>query len=92
MCRYLELQAEERKRLEKKFSAYIDAILKVADYGLALPEFALIPENGAIEAGIEQFKSYLETEQQQNDVSERIRSKYKAWIDASGQNIPPPLV
>ncbi|MGN7738437.1 hypothetical protein ACTJKT_00365 [Pseudomonas sp. 22526] len=90
MCRYLELQAEERKRLEKKFSAYIDAILKVADYGLALPEFALIPENGAIEAGIEQFKSYLETEQQQNDVSERIRSKYKAWIDASGQNIPAP--
>ncbi|AMS17914.1 hypothetical protein A3218_27825 [Pseudomonas chlororaphis] len=90
MCRYLELQAEERKRLEKKFSAYIDAILKVADYGLALPEFALIPENGAIEAGIEQFKSYLETEQQQNDVSERIRNKYKAWIDASGQNIPAP--
>jgi hypothetical protein len=86
----LEGVASERKKVEKDFAAYIDSILKVADYGLALPEFAFIPDTGDISAGVEKFKSYLEMEQQQTKLSEQIRSKYKAWIDASGQNVAAP--
>lgn len=90
MCGYLADVASDRKKVEKDFSAYIDSILKVADYGLALPEFALIPESGEISAGIEKFKSYLEMEQQQIKLTEQIRTKYKTWIDASGQNVAAP--
>lgn len=90
MCSYLEGVASDRKKVEKDFAAYIDSILKVADYGLALPEFAFIPDTGDISAGVEKFKSYLELEQQQTKLSEQIRSKYKAWIDASGQNAAAP--
>jgi len=90
MCGYLKEVANERKKVEKDFAAYIDSILKVADYGLALPEFALIPDTGDISAGIEKFKAYLEMEQQQIKLTEQIRSKYKAWIDASGQNVAAP--
>ncbi|WP_438301813.1 hypothetical protein [Pseudomonas sp. NMS19W] len=90
MCGYLKEVANERKKVEKDFAAYIDSILKVADYGLALPEFALIPDTGDISAGVEKFKAYLEMEQQQIKLTEQIRSKYKAWIDASGQNVAAP--
>lgn len=90
MCGYLKNVADERKKVEKDFAAYIDSILKVADYGLALPEFALIPDTGDISAGIEKFKAYLEMEQQQVKYTEQIRTKYKAWIDASGQNVAAP--
>ncbi len=90
MCGYLNDVANERKKIEKDFAAYIDSILKVADYGLALPEFALIPDTGEISAGIEKFKSYLEMEQRQVKLAEQIRTKYKAWIDASGQNVAAP--
>lgn len=90
MCGYLKEVANEREKVEKDFAAYIDAILKVADYGLALPEFALIPDTGDISAGIEKFKTYLEMEQRQIKLTEQIRTKYKAWIDASGQNVAAP--
>lgn len=90
MCGYLKEVANEREKVEKDFAAYIDAILKVADYGLALPEFALIPDTGDISAGIEKFKAYLEMEQRQIKLTEQIRTKYKAWIDASGQNVAAP--
>jgi hypothetical protein len=90
MCGYLADVASERKKVEKDFAAYIESILKVADYGLAVPEFALIPDTGNISAGVEKFKAYLEMEQRQITLSEQIRTKYKAWIDASGQNVAPP--
>lgn len=90
MCGYLKDVANDRKKVEKDFAAYIDSILKVADYGLALPEFALIPDTGEISTGIEKFKSYLEMQQQQIKLTEQIRTKYKAWIDASGQNVAAP--
>ncbi len=71
------------------YHEYTDAIIKVAEYGIALPEYALI-SGGDIATGIEQFKLYLDTEKQQSEINDRLREKYKNWIDATGQNAQAP--
>ncbi|AZC57243.1 MULTISPECIES: LysM peptidoglycan-binding domain-containing protein [Pseudomonas] len=67
---------------------YTDAIMKVAEYGIALPEFALIDDGLA--TGIQQFRLYLETEKKQSKVNDRLREKYRRWIEATGQNAQAP--
>ncbi|SEK81149.1 LysM domain-containing protein [Pseudomonas sp. NFIX51] len=67
---------------------YTDAIMKVAEYGIALPEFALIDDGLA--TGIQQFRLYLETEKKQSEVNDRLREKYRRWIEATGQNAQAP--
>ncbi|KAF2395035.1 hypothetical protein FX983_03018 [Pseudomonas frederiksbergensis] len=71
------------------YHEYTDAIIKVAEYGIALPEHALI-SGSDITSGIEQFKLYLDTEKQQSEINERLRTKYKNWIEATGQNAQAP--
>jgi murein DD-endopeptidase MepM/ murein hydrolase activator NlpD len=71
------------------YHEYTDAIIKVAEYGIALPEYALISGND-ITSGIEQFKLYLDTEKQQSEINDRLRKKYKNWIEATGQNAQAP--
>ncbi|WXL24750.1 LysM domain-containing protein [Ectopseudomonas mendocina] len=69
------------------YSEYVNAIIKVAEYGLALPEFALINDQQAgLASGIQRFKDYLALQKQQREVELRLQSKYKAWITASGEN------
>lgn len=71
------------------YHEYTDAIIKVAEYGIALPEYALI-SGGDITSGVEQFKLYLDTETRQSDINKRLREKYKNWIEATGQNAQAP--
>lgn len=71
------------------YHEYTDAIIKVAEYGIALPEYALISGDD-ITTGIEQFKLYLDTEKQQSEINNRLREKYKNWIEATGQNAQAP--
>ena len=71
------------------YHEYTDAITKVSEYGLALPEYALISGDD-ITTGIAQFKLYLDTEKQQSDINNRLREKYKSWIEATGQNAQAP--
>lgn len=71
------------------YHEYTDAIIKVAEYGIALPEYALISGND-ITSGIEQFKLFLDTEKQQSEINDRLREKYKNWIEATGQNAQAP--
>lgn len=71
------------------YHEYTDSIAKVSEYGLALPEFALISGDD-ITTGIEQFKLYLDTEKQQSEINNRLREKYKNWIEATGQNAQAP--
>ncbi|MGL4316369.1 MAG: hypothetical protein ACRCTL_07120, partial [Pseudomonas sp.] len=73
------------------YKNYIDAIIKVADYGLAVPEFALIDApQGQLPSGISQFNSYLNYLKQQNSIEQRLQDKYRKWIEASGQNAQAP--
>lgn len=75
-----------------QFKEYLDAIIAVAEYGLALPEYALVGngQQGGVEGGIAAFKQYLALEQKQLAVNQRLQDKYQAWIEASGENTPAP--
>ncbi len=70
------------------YHAYTESIIKASEYGLALPEFALISDG--LPSGIEQFKLYLDTEKKQVEVTAQLQEKYKRWIEATGQNAQAP--
>lgn len=90
LCSYVRDQEIKRKERKATYSAYLDAITDVAQYGIALPEFALIPEGGAVEGGVDLFKQYLALEKEQKEVNERLSAKYKGWIEASGRQAKAP--
>ncbi|MBI6946913.1 MULTISPECIES: LysM peptidoglycan-binding domain-containing protein [Pseudomonas] len=70
------------------YHAYTESIIKVSEYGIALPEFALISDG--LPSGIAQFKLYLDTEKKQAEVTAQLQEKYKRWIEATGQNAQAP--
>ena len=70
------------------YHAYTESIIKASEYGIALPEFALISDG--LPSGIEQFKRYLDTEKRQAEVTAQLQEKYKRWIEATGQNAQAP--
>ena len=90
LCTYVRDQEIKRKERKATYSAYLDAITDVAQYGIALPEFALIPEGGAVEGGVDLFKQYLALEKEQKEVNDRLSAKYKGWIEASGRQAKAP--
>ncbi|WP_085694708.1 MULTISPECIES: LysM domain-containing protein [unclassified Pseudomonas] len=67
---------------------YTESIIKVSEFGIALPEFALISDG--LPSGIAQFKLYLDTEKKQAEVTAQLQEKYKRWIEATGQNAQAP--
>ncbi len=71
------------------YPEYLDAILKAADYGIALPEFAL-SQDGNIKNGVEAIKNYLALQLEQTQTKQRLFDKYEAWIKASGENTKAP--
>lgn len=70
---------------------YIESILAIARYGLAVPEYALIddPQAGVV-TGIDRFKQYVTLLEQRKTVEDALRQKHRDWVEASGTNIPPP--
>ncbi|WP_028620107.1 hypothetical protein [Pseudomonas sp. Ant30-3] len=91
LCTYVRDQEVQRLTRKAIYVAYLDSITNVAQYGIALPEFALIPTSGAsLEGGVDLFKQYLALEQQQKEVNERLSTKYKGWIEASGRQAKAP--
>lgn len=72
------------------YKTYVDAIIKVADYGLAVPEFALIMTSAGAGSGIQRFKQYQEHLAKQQAVEDEMREKYEGWVKSTGQNMLPP--
>lgn len=73
------------------YQDYIDAVFEVADYGLAVPEYALTPNpSEGLAAGERAMQVYLEAERQQAAVTARLQKKYQDWVRATGTNAPPP--
>ncbi|VXB06127.1 conserved hypothetical protein [Pseudomonas sp. 8AS] len=72
------------------YKTYIDAIIKVADYGLAVPEFALIMTPAGAGSGVQRFKQYQEHLAKQQAVEDEMREKYEGWVKSTGQNMLPP--
>ncbi|VVO54750.1 hypothetical protein [Pseudomonas fluorescens] len=90
-CTYVRDQEIKRKERKATYNAYLDAISDVAQYGIALPEFALIPAaGGSVEGGVDLFKQYLALEKEQTEINERLTAKYKGWIEASGRQAKAP--
>lgn len=91
LCTFVRDQEIKRKERKATYTAYLDAIIDVAQFGIAVPEFALIPEaGGSVEGGIDLFKQYLALEKEQKEVNERLSAKYKSWIEASGRQAKAP--
>ncbi|MCU7251298.1 LysM peptidoglycan-binding domain-containing protein [Pseudomonas koreensis] len=67
---------------------YTESIIRVSEFGIALPEFALISDG--LPSGIAQFKLYLDTEKKQAEITAQLQEKYKRWIEATGQNAQAP--
>ncbi len=73
------------------YSAYSQAILQAAEYGLALPEYALLAKPvGDIQQGVEAFKNYLGTLRAQRIIEAQIEKKHRDWITATGKEAPAP--
>ena len=91
LCTYVRDQEAQRLKRKAIYVAYLESITSVAQYGIALPEFALIPASGAsVEGGVDLFKQYLALEKKQTEVNERLSKKYKGWIEASGRQAKAP--
>ncbi|WP_165673444.1 LysM peptidoglycan-binding domain-containing protein [Metapseudomonas otitidis] len=86
---YLKWRDENKDALD--FAAYVNAILDVADYGLAVPEFALIGlGNTDPTLGVKHFTRYLDLMRQQQSIEQQLLTKYQQWVRAAGENIRPP--
>jgi len=76
LCTYVRDQEAQRLKRKAIYVAYLESITSVAQYGIALPEFALIPASGAsVEGGVDLFKQYLALEKKQTEVNERLSKK-----------------
>ncbi|WP_447749386.1 hypothetical protein [Pseudomonas nicosulfuronedens] len=76
---------------ELAYLDYTNAILALANYSLALPEFALSGNDQAgLHAGVERFLHYWDLQKRQYQIEEAMRGKHKDWLGATGKNIPLP--
>ncbi|MEW7855299.1 hypothetical protein AB2M95_05270 [Pseudomonas chlororaphis] len=88
---YLDWKEKRREKQEEIYTKYVDSIIKVAEFGLAVPEMALTPkEGGTLESGIDQFKSFLDLQSKQLEINKKLTEKYKNWINATGQQAKAP--
>lgn len=86
---YLDWKEDNQSAFD--YADYINTILKAADYGLALPEFALIgDEHAGVVSGVERFKHYLDLLDKQHKLEQRLQEKYQSWVRASGENLQAP--
>ncbi len=74
---------------KKTYQAYVNCIMAVAEYGLAVPEYALMGD-GEVASGVNDLLDYFATKKEQAEVDAQLQGKYRSWIDATGQNIKAP--
>lgn len=85
----LKWRRDHEKQLT--YSSYIQAILQASEYGLALPEYALLSTvGGDIQQGVNEFKKYLGALRAQRIVETEIEKKHHDWIIATGKEAPAP--
>ena len=85
----LKWRREHEKQIS--YSAYTQAIIQAAEYGLALPEYALLTTASTdIQQGVEAFKKYLGALKAQRIIETQIEKKHAEWIAATGQEAAAP--
>lgn len=85
------LKWSEENKPQRFYAAYSQAIMSAAEYGLALPEYALLSNVGAdIQQGVNEFKKYLGTLRAQRIIEAEIEKKHRDWISATGKETSAP--
>lgn len=90
-------QSSRLKSQQQNINDYIDSILRCAQYGLALPEFALIggdytpiTARDDLSRGISAMNAYLQLKVRQDAVRATLEQKHRQWLNATGENLAPP--
>jgi hypothetical protein len=74
--------------LEKKVEKYVKAIVELAECGIAVPEFALSPDD--VYSGTEAFQAYCALLTQRAALEKTIDARYSEWVSATGGKAAPP--
>ncbi|WDR37562.1 hypothetical protein NN484_07455, partial [Pseudomonas serboccidentalis] len=65
-------------------SKYINAIVELAECGIAVPGFALSPDDQY--AGTEDFQAFIELTTKRDELEKKIEERYSQWVSATGGN------
>lgn len=76
--------------LKDLMSPYINAIVELAECGVAVPELALSPDDQY--AGTEGFQAFIELINKRDELEKKIEARYSQWVSASGGKSAPPGV
>lgn len=74
--------------LENLLSSYIKSILKLAECGIAVPEFSLSPDDQY--EGTAEFTAYIKLLKTQKNLEQRIEQRYSEWVSATAGRAAPP--
>ena len=74
--------------LEAPMRSYLDAIVNLAECGIAVPEFALSPDDQ--NQGSEDFQAYGKLLAERRALEVRIEERYAHWVSATAGNAAPP--
>ncbi|WP_323151622.1 type II toxin-antitoxin system RelE/ParE family toxin [Pseudomonas glycinae] len=76
--------------LKDLMSKYINSIVELAECGIAVPEFALSPDDQY--AGTEDFQAFVELTTKRDELEKKIEDRYSHWVSATGGKSAPPGV
>lgn len=74
--------------LEDQLAPYINAIVELAECGIAVAEFALSPDDQY--QGTEDFQAYVRLLGSRRALEQRIEERYAQWTTATGGRAAPP--
>lgn len=74
--------------LEGLMAPYINAIVELAECGIAVAEFALSPDDQY--QGTEDFQAYIKHLQKRASLETKIEDRYHEWTSATAENAAPP--
>jgi hypothetical protein len=76
--------------LKDLMSKYINSIVDLAECGIAVPEFALSPDDQY--TGTEDFQAFIELTTKRDELEKKIEERYSKWVSATGGKSAPPGV
>ncbi len=74
--------------LEGLMAPYINAIVELAECGIAVAEFALSPDDQY--QGTEDFQAYIKHLKKRASLETKIEDRYHEWTSATAENAAPP--
>lgn len=79
---YLEYLKYKQNSMNGQLANHINLINKLADLGIAVPEYAFCPQD--TQTGIKDFLAYLNLVEEKEDKQTELESEFKSWREALG--------